>query len=149
MRTGFADIADQGSSSLRGRERRARAAGGPVRLLLPLLLLALATPASAQARQDRIGGPPPATVCVKVDIAGERAGDVECAAAQLQEAARLAQSQARGPLDVSVVGARSPDIRTGVTSQTATRQRLGSSFGVSVHPQRPSRPPLPTRPGQP
>ncbi|AYV47985.1 hypothetical protein CFHF_10890 [Caulobacter flavus] len=148
MGTGFADIADHGSSPWRGTERRARTAGGPVRLL-SLLLLTLATPATAWARQDRIGGPPPATVCVKVDIAGERAGDVECAAAQLQEAARLAQSQARGPLDVSVVGARSPDIRTGVASQTATRQRLGSSFGVSVHPQRPSRPPLPTRPGQP
>jgi hypothetical protein len=146
MRTGFADIAGHGSSPSRRLERRARAAGGPVRLL-SLLLLILATPAAGQERQDRIGGRPP-TVCVKVDIAGERAGDVECAAAQLQEAARLAQSRARGPLDVTVVGARSPDIRTGVASQTATRQRLGSSFGVSVHPQRPSRPPLPTRPGQ-
>ncbi len=148
MRTGFADITGHGSSPSRWTERRARAAGGPVRLLC-LLLLTLATPAAAQPRQDRIGGPRPATVCVKVDIAGERAGDVECAAAQLQEAVRLAQSQARGPLDVTVVGARSPDIRTGVASQTAARQRLGSSFGVSVHPQRPSRPPLPTRPGQP
>lgn len=78
----------------------------------------------------RVDGP-----CVIVDIAGHRAGYLDCAAWKLQAAARTAQAQTRGGLDVT--DARSPDTSTGVASQTATRERMGNAFGVSVHPQRP------------
>lgn len=128
-------------------------------LILPILIHAIiaAPPAAAQvmpepattgpvaaARTDpasparaRIGVATRTRVCVVVDIAGHKAGELECATQALQEAARTAQAQARAGLDPSVTHARSPDIRTGVASQSATRQRLGRAFGISVHPQRP------------
>lgn len=111
--------------------------------LVPVLL-ALAPGASLA--QDKAEARDPATVCVQVEVAGTRAGHLDCAAATLQQAGRLAQDQARAAFDAPVVGVRSPDIAKGVANQTALRQRLGSNFGHSVHPQRPNRPTPPSRP---
>ncbi|WP_230186263.1 hypothetical protein [Sphingobium sp. CECT 9361] len=128
--------------------------------LLLLLSQSAAAPATAQTAvaqapppsstvepSPRIGDTRPAQVCVIVDIAGHKAGHIDCATQALQAAARTAQAQARSGLDVPVVDARSADVRTGVASQSATRQRLGSTFGVSVHPQRPVIAPPPPRGG--
>jgi hypothetical protein len=113
--------------------------------ILGLMLAALAGAASAQPpTPPRIGGAAPGP-CVTVEIAGDRAGHLDCASERLQEAARTAQAQAR--TQIGVPDATSPDVATGVASQTATRQRMGSAFGVSVQPQRPNRPPPLPRPG--
>lgn len=96
----------------------------------------------------RIGGPAPGP-CVVVDIAGHRAGHLDCATDRLQAAADSAQAQTRAAIDTPVIGAGSPDIQTGVANQTATRLRMGNALGNSVHPQRPNRPVYPPRGGTP
>lgn len=105
-------------------------------------------PEPTTAQSGRIGGPAPGP-CVTVDIAGHRAGHLECATDRLQAAADTAQAQTRSAIDTPVIGAGSPDVQTGVANQTATRQRMGNTFGTSVHPQRPNRPVLPPRGGTP
>lgn len=104
------------------------------------------TPAATQPA--RIGGPAPGP-CVTVDIAGHRAGHLECATDRLQAAADTAQAQTRSAIETPVIGAGSPDVQTGVANQTATRLRMGNSFGTSVQPQRPGRPAYPPRGGTP
>lgn len=102
---------------------------------------------AAQATSRTIGGDAPNGPCVIVDIAGERAGHLDCATQALTEAARIAQSQARAGIDATVPQAGSPDAQLGVANQTATRLRMGSAFGNSVHSERPtSRPPRVPRP---
>ena len=72
--------------------------------------------------------------CVVVDIAGHRAGYLDCASAALSEAARIARLEAQALRDISVVQAGSPDVQVGVASRSATRLRLRENFGVSVRP---------------
>jgi hypothetical protein len=74
-------------------------------------------------------------------LAGARVGHLDCATQALEAAARAAQERARQAIATPVLDASAPDVRTGVASQSATRQRMGSAFGVSVHPQRPARRP--------
>lgn len=106
-----------------------------------------AAPMSAAHGQEtaeprKIGGKAPDGPCVIVEIAGERAGHLDCATQRLQEAARSAQTQARAGYDVPVPQTGSPDTQLGIANQTATRLRMGSGFGNSVHPERPvTRPP--------
>lgn len=101
----------------------------------------IAPPVNAEAQAPVVGGAPAGVQpCVEVDIAGHRAGHLDCASQRLEAAARVAQSQARAAIDTPVIGAGSPDIQTGVASQSATRQRLGTNYGVSVRPQRPAPP---------
>ena len=95
----------------------------------------------------RIGGKPTDAPCVAVDIAGHRVGHLDCASQRLEAAARTAQAQTRSAIDAPVVSATSPDVQTGVANQTATRQRMGNTFGTSVHPQRPNRVFAPPRGG--
>lgn len=95
----------------------------------------------------RIGGEVAPQLCVHVDIAGYKAGHLDCATRQLEEAARLAQSEARAGIDAPIPKAGSPDAQLGVAHQTATRLRMGNALGRSVHPERPaSRPPRGGRP---
>lgn len=140
-------VVSPGSRPFRGEATRAGRLGiSPVtaaRLLLALSLL-LPTPVLAQQAPS---APPPANLCVQVDVGGDRAGHLDCAAEALQRAARLAQSQARAAFEAPTPDARSSDLTVGVVSQTAVRQRLGANFGLSVHPQRPVRPAPTPRPG--
>lgn len=99
------------------------------------------------AAQEAPPAPPAANLCVQVDVGGDRAGHLDCAAEALQRAARLAQNQARAAFEAPSPDARSSDLTVGVASQTAARQRFGSTFGLSVHPQRPVRPAPTPRPG--
>lgn len=104
---------------------------------------AVAAPAAAPAR---IGGDLAPAPCVQVDIAGYRAGHLDCATRALEEAARTAQAQARAGIDLPVAGAGSPDTTVGVASLPGSRLRMGNALGRSVHPDRPSRPAPPPRP---
>lgn len=85
-----------------------------------------------------IGGAPPEP-CVVVDIAGHRAGHLDCATQALTEAARDARRQADAARDIEVSGAGSPDVQVGVASRAGTRLRLGPAFGTGV--TRPAAPP--------
>ena len=78
-------------------------------------------------------------VCVQVDVAGYRAGHLDCAAQALQQAARMAQVRARAGMETSVPQAGAPDPAVGVASLTGARLRMGDALGASVHPQRPDR----------
>ena len=142
-------VVSPGSRPSRGEATRADRFGpspvGAVRFLFPLLLASW--PVAARAQQAPSVVPPPAELCVQVDVGGDRAGHLDCAAEALQRAARLAQSQARAAFEAPTPDARSSDLSVGVVSQTAVRQRLGANFGLSVHPQRPVRPAPTPRPG--
>jgi hypothetical protein len=93
---------------------------------------------SPSAASHTIGGPPPGP-CVQVDIAGHRAGHLECASQELEEAARLARREADAARNISVPEAGSPDVQVGVASRAGTRLRLRENFGVSIRP--PAAPP--------
>ncbi|NLS28479.1 hypothetical protein S2M10_34890 [Sphingomonas sp. S2M10] len=113
----------------------------PLRLVLVSIALTGAAAGQAQQAGGRIGGTPPPAPCVVVDIAGTRVGHLDCATQALEAAARAAQARARQAIVTPVLDAGSPDVRTGIASQSATRQRMGNAFGVSVHAQRPARRP--------
>lgn len=113
----------------------------PTTVLPTLKVEAEAEPAA------RIGGTPPKGPCVQVDIAGHRAGHLDCASQALQEAGRVAQRQARAAIDISIAGAGSPDTEVGVASLPGSRLRMGRNLGRSVYPDRPNRTPPPNRPG--
>jgi hypothetical protein len=113
--------------------------------------LALAPAASAQsdpatARPSRDSGrigvarPSGGELCVEVEVGGYRSGHLDCATHRLRQAMRDAQARAPNAGRLGVPDARSADLVTGVASRTATRQRMGSNFGVSVRPQRPPPP---------
>lgn len=115
-------------------------------MVLPTLKVE-AEPEPAPEPASRIGGKPPEGPCVQVDIAGHRAGHLDCASQALQEAGRIAQRQARAGLEAPVAGAGSSDTEVGVASLPGTRLRMGRNLGRSVYPDRPNRAPPPTRPG--
>lgn len=99
-------------------------------------------PPKAAASTGTIGGLPPvaADMCVEVDIAGYKAGHLDCASQRLQAATREAQARAPNAEGFDLPSARSADVVTGVANQTATRQRMGNQYGVGVRPQRPPPP---------
>lgn len=103
----------------------------PVLNLPPGEVRAASDPAESPPRT--IGGSGPAP-CVQVDIAGHRAGHLDCATQALGDAAETAQRQAQAARDVSVAGAGSPDVEVGVASRAGTRLRLRENFGVSIRP---------------
>jgi hypothetical protein len=82
----------------------------PPTLELPVLRVEADAPQSASRT---IGGNAPTGPCVIVDIAGDRAGHLDCATQRLQDAARTAQSEARAAIDAPVIGAGSPMSRRG------------------------------------
>lgn len=130
------------------RAQQAEQPAVPPTLELPVLRVEAKAPQDApQSEPRKIGGAAPKSPCVIVDIAGDRAGHLDCATQALTEAARIAQSEARAGIDAPVPKAGSPDAQLGVANQTATRLRMGSAFGNSVHAERPaSRPPRAPRP---
>jgi hypothetical protein len=112
-----------------------RAAPPPVLNLPPAEVRASADPADS-ART--IGGSGPAP-CVQVDIAGHRAGHLDCATQALEDSARAAHREAEATRNISVAGAGSPDVEVGVASRAGTRLRLRQNFGVAIRP--PAAPP--------
>jgi hypothetical protein len=127
-------------------------------LLAVLLSMSSVTGVGSTARAQNAGSPParsdalrrigqrvPSAPCVVVEIAGARAGHLDCATQILEAAARIAQERARADLPVPQAG--SPDVQVGGANQTAARLRMGNALGRSVHPERPlSRPPRGDRP---
>lgn len=110
-----------------------------------LALSGLASVAQAQDAPPRIERRESSAPCVVVEIAGARAGHLDCATRRLEAAARMAQERARADLPVPQAG--SPDVQVGGANRTATRLRMGNALGRSVHPERPlSRPPRGVRP---
>lgn len=135
----------------------------PMRILriaiIGSMCVSLAWPAQAQSQASRLQVEDPAThaneaggssqinsdVCVQVDVGGHRAGHLDCVTQRLNDAVRKAQGVTPSGRAVNVPSARSTDVVTGVANATATRQRMGNSFGVGVKPQRPAQtvpPPL-------
>lgn len=88
-------------------------------------------PSSAPAPRIRPQAAP--GPCVQVEVGAERVGHLDCAAEALQAAARVAQTQARAPLEIPVPGTGSPDASIGVSSVSGARMRLGPALGTSVH----------------
>lgn len=123
--------------------RRRVSANWPFAALAVLAVSSASSPALAQAgggeERDESGlaGDSKAPKrCVIVEIAGHRSGHIDCASQRLQDAARIAQDQARRMIEVPQTG--SPDVMVGVSSLSGTRLRMGNALGHSVHPQRPA-----------
>jgi hypothetical protein len=72
--------------------------------------------------------------CVEVEIGGEPSPPLSCLNRKLRRDAERAQP----PVTVPSIDAKSQDVRVGVVNQSALRQQYGTSFGVSVFPQRPA-----------
>ncbi len=103
--------------------------------------------AFAQEPRTRIAGRSAPVPCVMVDIGGQRAGHLDCAMQQLEEAARIARIRAGAAQGFPVPKAGSPDVAVGVSSLSGTRLRMGGNLGTSVHPARPRATPVnPLRP---
>jgi hypothetical protein len=90
-------------------------------------------PSASAFSRATIGDPPPAP-CVQVDIAGHRAGHLDCATQALTQAGKDARRQAEAARGIPVAQAGSPDVVVGVASRAGTRLRLRENFGVSVRP---------------
>ncbi|MCG2842566.1 hypothetical protein L6Q21_16445 [Sandaracinobacter sp. RS1-74] len=135
MAAGLAALAAPGLPASAAGVQDRPSAPGPV---LPALNLGAAAEPALEPAPVRIGGKPAdsahSTPCVVVDIAGERAGHLDCATQALTEAARIAQREAQASRDVSVAQAGSPDLEVGVASRSGTRLRLRENFGVSIRP---------------
>ncbi len=133
-----------------GMALRERTCAGLLAVMLAALVSSGARAQEAQPEQARSGmapAPVPAETkrvvrigeatpqpCVVVDIAGHRAGHLDCAAQALEEAARIARRDAAAARDISVAQAGSPDVQVGVASRAGTRLRLRENFGVSIRP---------------
>ncbi|HEX7853760.1 MAG TPA: hypothetical protein VF503_08710 [Sphingobium sp.] len=107
------------------------------RTLFLLLAACFGTTAMAEPSGQRIPARQAPSPCVAVDIGGERAGHLDCAAQRLEEAARIARIEAGVAQGIAVPQAGSPDVRVGVSSLSGTRLRMGRNLGQSVHPSRP------------
>lgn len=95
-----------------------------------MLLIALLVVAAAPAT-------PP---CVDVDVGGAVRTDFDCLNARLKSDADAAH---RGRPPFKALDARSSDLSLGVYNEAAKRQQMGSNFGKSVVPFRPSPPVYP------
>ena len=74
--------------------------------------------------------------CIDVQVGQTRALAYDCLTRQLQgtEGQRAARANREAMrMDVS----KRPSNQLGLFNQSATGQRMGNAFGVSVHPQRP------------
>lgn len=142
-------LSGQGRAAPGARQRQALRFVAALLLLVPGGEAALAqakAPAQGPASPARIGSSAPGP-CVEVEVAGHRAGHLDCATRKLEQAGRKAQEQARAGIDTPVPRAGSADTTVGVASLPGSRLRMGNALGNSVHPQRPARPLLPPRPG--
>jgi len=96
-----------------------------------VVAVSASAPAASSPRTIAGSGPGP---CVQVDIAGHRAGHLECASQRLEQAARVARKEAQAGRDIVIPQAGSSDVQVGVASRSATRLRLRENFGVSIRP---------------
>ena len=99
------------------------------RLAFPILAAGLA---AATSQRPARAADAPAQTCVDVRIGDQRSYD--CLDQQL---ARQAQ-QSHTPAAIPPLSAGSPALSVGGFNQGATQERLGTSFGHSVIPQRPA-----------
>lgn len=91
-----------------------------------------ASSASSVPHSITDGSSPP--LCIEVDIAGHRAGHLDCATQAIEKAVRDTHRRLRAEGNLSVAKSGSPDPRTGVASRAGTRLRLRENFGTSVRP---------------
>jgi hypothetical protein len=111
---------------------------GGVGIAILAVCVAGAAHGQAPGVEARLAGTPAKPVCVMVDIAGHTAGGLDCINQTLDDTTDRAQAAAAPHTDAPTIG--SSPTRLGEANVAATRQRLGSSFGTSVIPQRPPQP---------
>lgn len=129
------------TGSIRGR---AQEVASDVLDLPPAVVTAPASgPPTSPSRTIAGSGPSP---CVRVDIAGHRAGHLECASRELEAAARVARRDSDAARNIPLPEAGSPDVQLGIASRAGTRLRLRGNFGKSVRPPA-APPPVFTPPG--
>lgn len=78
--------------------------------------------------------PPPAPSCIDVEVNGQRVPAYDCLSSKLAPAAPRDTRDA--PLPSAQIATR-PSNEIGLFNRAATGQRMGNTFGTSVHPQRP------------
>ncbi|ABR86824.1 TPA: hypothetical protein L6B08_22135 [Pseudomonas aeruginosa] len=100
--------------------------------ILPGLFLGLAM-STAQADE-----PTPPANCISTKVNGYQALSYECLSQQMADPESAARARREQELDSAAIVRRPPN-QLGLYNQSATRIRLGTSFGNSVEAQRPPR----------
>ena len=78
--------------------------------------------------------------CIEVEVNGERAPAYDCLTLKLNAAVSTAGKPRQDPRLESEQIATRPSNEIALFNRAATRQRMGNTFGRSVHPQRPPAP---------
>ncbi len=103
-----------------------------------LVVMGAAAAASAAAQPPETVVDHGAKCCVAADADGSHALSFDCLNAQLSDVAH-APSPMPTLKAADAVGRGNPEA-LGTASTTATQIRMGSAFGTSVHPERPTQP---------
>ncbi|MDC3929300.1 hypothetical protein [Pseudomonas aeruginosa] len=100
--------------------------------VLPALILGLAMNATLADE------PTPPANCINTEVNGYQALSYECLSRQMADPDSAARARREQELDSAAIVRRPPN-QLGLYNQSATRIRLGTSFGNSVEAQRPPR----------
>lgn len=82
--------------------------------------------------------PTPPANCINTEVNGYQALSYECLSQQMTDPDSAARTRREQELDSAAIVRRPPN-QLGLYNQSATRIRLGTSFGNSVEAQRPPR----------
>lgn len=82
--------------------------------------------------------PTPPANCINTEVNGYQALSYECLSQQMADPDSAARARREQELDSAAIVRRPPN-QLGLYNQSATRIRLGTSFGNSVEAQRPPR----------
>ena len=82
--------------------------------------------------------PTPPANCINTEVNGYQALSYECLSQQMTDPDSAARARREQELDSAAIVRRPPN-QLGLYNQSATRIRLGTSFGNSVEAQRPPR----------
>lgn len=86
--------------------------------------------------------PTPPANCINTEVNGYQALSYECLSQQMADPDSAARARREQELDSAAISWRPPN-QLGLYNQSATRIRLGTSFGNSVEAQRPPQGDLP------
>lgn len=108
----------------------------PLSSALCVLLATCAVPASESTTAQAKNEP----ACIEVEVNGERTPAYDCLTLKLNTAASAADKPRQDPRLKSEQVATRPSNEIALFNRAATSQRMGNTFGRSVHPQRPPTP---------
>lgn len=110
--------------------------------VLPLssALCALLATYAVQASESTTAQAQAEPACIEVEVDGQRVPAYDCLTLKLNTAVSAADKPRQDPHLKSEQVATRPSNEIALFNRAATSQRMGNTFGRSVHPQRPPAP---------